>query len=74
MHKNLEVLMYPEIGNIQMNQEGHPGGFNQGGFVPGAPQPSYPENPGLRYPPPVGGVPVYPPLAPTAPSSGKAKH
>ncbi|XP_018577831.1 arrestin domain-containing protein 3-like [Anoplophora glabripennis] len=73
VHKNLEVFMYPEIGNIQIYQEGYPGGFNQGGFVPGGPQPGYPENPGPRYPPPVGGVPVYPPLAPTAPPSDYSK-
>lgn len=74
MHKNLEVFMYPEIGNIRINQDGHPGsspGFSYGGFAPGIPQPSNNENPGMRYPPPVGGVPVYPPLAPSAPPSGK---
>ncbi|KAJ8932744.1 hypothetical protein NQ314_014441 [Rhamnusium bicolor] len=69
---DLEILMYPEVGNIEINQAGgHPGGFSipatAGEFIPGYP---YPEGPGTQYPPPVGGVPVYPRLLPSAPPSG----
>ncbi|KAJ8918653.1 hypothetical protein NQ315_013160 [Exocentrus adspersus] len=66
VHKNLEVYMYPVVGNILSNQ-GYQGGFipPSGGFVPITPPSGF--DPGARYPPPVGGVPVYPQLAPTAP-------
>ncbi|KAJ8947009.1 hypothetical protein NQ318_019090 [Aromia moschata] len=64
MHNDLEVSMYPEIGHIQINQgPGHPGGFvtPTGGYAP---------YPGVPAPSPTrGGVPVYPPLGPSAPPS-----
>ncbi|KAJ8974499.1 hypothetical protein NQ317_007588 [Molorchus minor] len=71
MHTDLKILMYPEVGHIQINQApNYPGGFTApttGGYAP---------SPGIPTPhhPPVGGIPVYPSLTPTAPFSDNSKY
>ncbi|KAJ8951918.1 hypothetical protein NQ317_009520 [Molorchus minor] len=70
MHTDLKILMYPEVGHIQIKSAKlswwiH--STNNRGICtfPGIPTPHHP---------PVGGIPVYPSLTPTAPFSDNSKY